>query len=98
MGVILRNQLKFDHVKAVTRVKNWWSLTGSLEEFTVIIAKPVEDHINNLEEDEEVKNFEFIRHLKECKTSVIDISKEAPIHQSDLNQLDEDSNNDSAVI
>ena len=68
--------IEFDHERAVQKLKNWWSMTGSLEGFAVIIAKE-EVVIDGQLSDEKSEEDEFIKQLKDCKASVFDISREA---------------------
>ena len=74
-------------------MKNWWNLTGSLEGFTVIIAKTIEEvDYAQLNSDEKSEGDEFIKQLKDCKASVFDISKAASF-QSEVT-----SNNSSTAF
>ena len=77
ISVIVSHQVKFEHAKAVTRVKNWWRLHGSLEGFTVIIAKATENlDCPNIKIETSKEDQDFIEHLADCKATIFDISQE----------------------
>ena len=58
-------------------MKNWWRLTGSLEGFTIVIAKVSENPGGaNIQQKVTEEEEDFIQHLIFSKATVFDISRD----------------------